>query len=33
MSHIDQIKNDILAHPLHRACELELVSAVVSFMP
>ena len=28
MSHIDQIKNDILAHPLHRACELELVSAV-----
>ena len=28
MSHIDQIKDDILAHPLHRACELELVSAV-----
>ena len=28
MNHIEQIKDDILAHPLHRACELELVSAV-----
>lgn len=28
MNHIDQIKDGILAHPLHRACELELVSAV-----
>tara|TARA_R100000789_G_scaffold58190_1_gene56179 strand:+ start:783 stop:1205 length:423 start_codon:yes stop_codon:yes gene_type:complete len=28
VNHIEQIKDDILAHPLHRACELELVSAV-----